>query len=123
MARVAVAGVPAAHQELGEVYGAVVAAVGGHDALRRVRRPRGEESLMKIPKIVRTRFMICSPIVNNETCNNKLGRGAAKALQAGLGHRPGNMPSLLLAGAVEGEEKEGLQSRDAGVAHGQVAGM
>ena len=43
MARVAVAGVPEAHQELGEVGGgAVVAAVGGHDAVRGVRRPRGE---------------------------------------------------------------------------------
>ena len=39
----AVAGVPQAHQELGEVGGgAVVAAVGGHDAVRGVRRSRGE---------------------------------------------------------------------------------
>ena len=72
MARVAVAGVPAAHQELGEVYGAVVAAVGGHDALRRVRRPRGEESLVKIPKIALTHFMTCSPNLNVETCSNYL---------------------------------------------------
>ena len=47
MARVAVARVPQAHQELGEVSGAVVAAVGGHDALRGVRRLRGESQAWK----------------------------------------------------------------------------
>ena len=48
LARVAVARVPQAHQELGEVGGgAVVAAVGGHDALRGVRRLRGESQAWK----------------------------------------------------------------------------
>ena len=60
MARVAVAGVPEAHQELGEVGGgAVVAAVGGHDAVRGVRRPRGESRVnLNITCCIRTQNVV-----------------------------------------------------------------